>query len=201
MLDAKVRPFIDPPLNAAGRTIASWGITPNQITLLGMMIGLGGASAIYFGQYTLALGLILIGRIFDGLDGAVARASQSTDFGGYLDILCDFVFYVSVPLAFGLANPAFLPMTAILIAAFTLTGISFLAYAVMAEKKGVTTEAHGKKSFFYNTGLAEGTETIICFIIMCLLPAHFKMIAGVYAVMCAVTVLQRSLAARADFRS
>ena len=103
------------------------------------------------------------------------------------------------PLAFGLADPAKLPYAAILIAAFTLTGISFLAYAIMAEKRGAVTEAHGKKSFFYNTGLAEGTETIICFVIMCLFPAHFIWIAIVYAVMCGLTVLQRSAAARADF--
>lgn len=200
MFDAKVRPFINPPLNAAGRKIASWGITPNQITLLGMVIGIGGAVSIYFGQYGLALALILVGRIFDGLDGAVARASQTSDFGGYLDIVCDFAFYVSVPLAFGLSNALYLPLAAVLIAAFTLTGISFLAYAVLAEKRGETTEAHGKKSFFYSTGLAEGTETIICFIVMCLFPAHFNWIAGIFAAMCAVTVLQRSLTARADFR-
>jgi len=185
MLDAKLRPYIDPPLNAAGRTLASWGINANQITLLGMLI--------------VALGLILVGRIFDGLDGAVARASSTSDFGGYLDIVCDFVFYVSVPLAFGLADPEKLPYAAALIAAFTLTGISFLAYAVMAEKRGATTEAHGKKSFFYNTGLAEGTETIVCFVLMCLMPAHFVWIAGVYTAMCGVTVLQRSWAARMDF--
>lgn len=199
MLDAKLRPLIDPPLNAAGRFIAGLGVSANQVTLIGMMIGIGAAVSIYFGHYIGALLLILGGRIFDGLDGAVARASQTSDFGGYLDILCDFVFYVSVPLAFGLADPDKLPYAAILIAAFTLTGISFLAYAIMAEKRGEVTEAHGKKSFFYNTGIAEGTETIICFVIMCLFPAHFVWIAGIYTVMCALTVLQRSAAARADF--
>lgn len=199
MLDAKLRPLIDPPLNAAGRFIAGMGISANQVTLIGMAIGVGAAVSIYYGHYVGALLLILAGRILDGLDGAVARASETSDFGGYLDIVCDFVFYVSVPLAFGLSDPEKLPYAAALIAAFTLTGISFLAYAIMAEKRGAVTEAHGKKSFFYNTGLAEGTETIICFVLMCLLPAHFIWIAGIYTVMCVLTVLQRSAAARADF--
>ena len=88
--------------------------------------------------------------------------SQS-DFGGFLDIICDFAFYIAVPIGFGFAVSTNLPFALILVGSFTLTGISFLAYAAIASKKGAETEAHGKKSFFYHTGLAEGTETIIAF--------------------------------------
>jgi len=199
MLDAKLRPYIDPPLNAMGRRLASAGITANQITVAGMVIGIAGAIAIFYQTYIVALILILAGRILDGLDGAVARASQNSDFGGYLDILCDFVFYVSVPLAFGFSIPAYLPFAMALIAAFTLTGISFLAYAIMAEKRGEVTQAHGKKSFFYNSGMAEGTETIICFVLMCIFPLYFNLIAVIYTVMCVITVIQRTAAAHANF--
>ena len=143
--------------------------------------------------------LVLLSRVLDGLDGAVARATKQSDFGGYLDIVSDFAFYVAVPLGFGFAASANLPFAMILIASFTLTGISFLAYAVMAAKAGRETDAHGKKSFFYNTGLAEGTETITAFVLMCLLPQYFAVIAGIYSAMCVITVIQRTIAAKVDF--
>ncbi|MEM8918270.1 MAG: CDP-alcohol phosphatidyltransferase family protein [Pseudomonadota bacterium] len=200
MLDAKLRPLIDPPLNAVGRALARVGFSANAVTLLGLIVGLGGAGAIYAGYYGMAFCLVLVGRILDGLDGAVARATRKTAFGGYLDIVCDFVFYVSVPLAFGLADPDLLPAALILVSAFTVTGISFLAFAVTAAEQGAETDAHGEKSFFYSTGIAEGTETIAIFLLMCLLPGWFHEIALVYAIMCIITVIQRSLLARQTFR-
>lgn len=199
MFDARLRQLIDPPLNAIGRRIASWGISANAVTLTGLVVGLAGAAAITQQNYVIALALILVSRLLDGLDGAVARATRVSDFGGYCDILADFAFYVSVPLAFGLAEPKNLPMATILIASFTLTGISFLAFAIMAAKSGQETVAHGKKSFFYSTGIAEGAETIAVFIAMCLWPAYFVPIAALYALMCLATVAQRTIAARASF--
>ncbi|WP_417592897.1 CDP-alcohol phosphatidyltransferase family protein [Parasphingorhabdus sp.] len=199
MLDSRIRPLIDPPLNAVGKALARSGITANQVTLAGAMIGIGAGVAIGFRYYLLGLALVLLSRVLDGLDGAVARATKQSDFGGYLDIVADFAFYVAVPLGFGFAVSANLPLAMILIASFTLTGISFLAYAVMAAKAGRETEAHGKKSFFYNTGLAEGTETIAAFVLMCLLPQYFAVIAAIYSAMCVITVIQRTIAAKVDF--
>lgn len=201
MFDARLRPLIDPPLNAMGRRLAAWGIGADAVTLAGMMFGLAAAAALAQGLFALALALIVANRLLDGLDGAVARASGLTDFGGYLDIVADFVFYVSVPLGFALADPAMALPAAVLVASFTLTGVSFLAFATLAAKRGVETAAHGRKSFFYNTGLAEGAETIAVFIAMCLWPAWFAAIAYGYAALCALTVIQRSLAARAAFRA
>jgi phosphatidylglycerophosphate synthase len=199
MFDAKLRPIIDPPLNAVGARLAWAGFTANQVTLSGMVAGVGAGVSIALGQLTLGLALILLSRLLDGLDGAIARATAKTDFGGYLDIVCDFAFYVAVPIGFGFAVPANLPFALLLVASFTLTGVSFLAYAVLAAQRGQTTTAHGEKSFFYNTGLAEGTETIIAFILMALFPERFSLIASIYAAMCIVTVIQRSVAARMDF--
>jgi hypothetical protein len=88
----------------------------------------------------------------------------------------------------------------VLVASFVLTGVSFLAFAVVAAEKGAETEAHGKKSFFYSTGLAEGTETIAVFIAMCVFPAHFNVIAFAYAGLCVLTVIQRSVLAISTFR-
>lgn len=198
MLDARLRPLIDPPLNALGRTLASLGFTANALTFAGLALGLAGAAAIAFDQLGWGLALILANRLLDGLDGAVARVRGPSDLGGYFDIVADFAFYVSVPLGFGLLAPANALPALVLVASFVLTGVSFLAFAVIAAKRGQTTEAHGRKSFFYSTGLAEGTETILVFLAMCLVPAWFGVLAYAYAGLCALTVIQRSaMAARA----
>ncbi|MEM9086706.1 MAG: CDP-alcohol phosphatidyltransferase family protein [Pseudomonadota bacterium] len=200
MLDAKFRPLIDPPLNAVGRTLASSGVGANTLTLIGLGVGLAGAVAIAFGSVWLGLALILGNRVLDGLDGAVARARGPTPLGGYLDIVADFAFYVSVPLAFGVLSGTNTLPALVLVASFVLTGVSFLAFAAIAAERGLQTEAHGRKSFFYSTGLAEGAETIAVFVAMCIWPAAFPYIAYGYAGLCALTVVQRSVFAAITFR-
>ena len=200
MLDAKLRPLIDPPLNRMGRALAGAGVTANQLTFAGLALGLAGAAAIAFGHLGWGLALILANRLLDGLDGAVARARGPSDFGGYCDIVADFAFYVSVPVAFGLLAPGNAVPALVLVASFVLTGVSFLAFAVIAAKRGLDTAAHGRKSFFYSTGLAEGTETILVFVAMCLFPAWFAVLAYAYAALCVLTVFQRSALAAALFR-
>ena len=199
MFDAKLRPLIDPPLNAIGVRLAKAGVSALTVTFLGLVLGLGAAVAAAFGEYGLALLLIGANRLADGLDGAVARARGPTDLGGYFDIVADFAFYVSVPVGFGLSAEANLIPALVLVATFVLTGISFLAFAIVAQKRGAETQAHGKKSFFYSTGLAEGGETIAAFLAMCLFPAAFPLLAYVFAGLCIATVVQRSVLAVTAF--
>jgi phosphatidylglycerophosphate synthase len=199
MFDAKLRPLIDPPLNRLGRVLAGAGVTANGLTFAGLALGLAGAAAIASGHIGWGLALILANRLLDGLDGAVARVRGPSDLGGYFDIVADFAFYVSVPLGFGILAPVNALPALVLVASFVLTGVSFLAFAVIAGKRGATTEAHGTKSFFYSTGLAEGTETIVVFIAMCLFPAWFGPLAYGYAMLCVLTVFQRSAMAAAEF--
>jgi phosphatidylglycerophosphate synthase len=200
MLDAKLRPLIDPPLKWAGRCLAGVGVTANQLTFAGLALGLGAAVAISLGEVALGLALIIANRLFDGLDGAVARVRGPSDLGGYFDIVADFAFYVSVPLGFGIMVSDNTLPALVLVGSFVLTGVSFLAFATIAAKRGEQTSVHGTKSFFYSTGLAEGTETIAVFIAMCLFPAWFAVIAFAYAGLCALTMVQRSALAVAMFR-
>lgn len=200
MFDARLRPLIDPLLNRAGRALAGLGVTANMLTFAGLALGLGGAVAIAFGHVWAGLALIVANRVLDGLDGAVARATKPTALGGYFDIVADFAFYVSIPLGFGvMASSNTLPAL-VLVSSFVLTGVSFLAFAVTAAERGEQTQAHGAKSFFYSTGLAEGGETIAVFIAMCLFPAWFGAIAYGYAALCVLTVFQRSAMAVSRFR-
>ena len=193
MLDTLTRPLINRPLNSAGRMLARRGVTANTVTIAGLLIGLLAAVAIATHYFVAAFALIVANRIADGVDGAVARAGTPTDRGGYLDIVVDYVFYGSVPFAFAIADPAqnALPAAALL-AGFCLTCASFLTFATIAAKRGLETEAHGRKSFFYSTGLVEGTETIAFSLLMAALPAWFPALAWIFAALCVLTAIQRS---------
>ncbi len=148
MFDARLRPLIDPGLNRIGVALAKCGIGANTVTLAGMVVGLAAGGALASGQVAVGLALIIANRLLDGLDGAVARATRITNFGGYLDIIADFVFYVAVPVGFAFAAEANRLPAVLLLASFALTGTSFLAFATMAAKRGLETAAHGRKSFF-----------------------------------------------------
>ena len=200
MFDARLRPLINPALDRIGAALARRGVSANQVSAAGAACGALAGLAIGLGHPLAGLALVLASRLLDGLDGAIARARGATDFGGYLDIVCDYVFYLAVPLGFGFAAPGNLPFALLLVASFTLTAVSFLAYATLAAKQGLESRAHGPKSFFYSTGLAEGAETLLAFVLMCLWPAAFPQIAVVFAALCLLTVIQRSVIARRVFR-
>lgn len=200
MFDARLRPLIDPPLNAVGRAIAARGVSANLLTLTGLAFGLGAAVAIGLGAFGWGLMLIVVNRLLDGLDGAVARAGGPSEFGGYLDIVADFAFYVSVPVGFGFAASENLPYALVLVATFVFTGISFLAFAAIAARRGDAMPAPGGKAFIYSSGIAEGGETIVAFLSMCILPWAFPVIASGFAILCILTVVQRSWLAARSFR-
>lgn len=201
MLDARMRRLIDPPLTRAGSWLARRGVSANAVSLVGLAFGLSMAAMIAAGAGALALVPLAFSRIADGLDGAVARATGATDFGGYLDILCDFVFYAAVPLAFVLRDPSENGLAgAFLLASFYVNAASFLGYAILAEKRGLESREQGEKSLYYSAGLLEGTETILFFALLCLLPGAFAPLAFVFGVLCFATALSRGLLAYHRFR-
>jgi phosphatidylglycerophosphate synthase len=196
MLDARLRRLIDPPLDRLSRPLAKAGWSANLVTVAGFAIGLGAMAAIAGQRYGLGLGLLLLNRLLDGLDGALARRLGISDLGGFLDIVADFIVYAGVPMAFALADPAVnaLP-AAFLIFSFIGAATSFLAFAIMAAKRGITTELRGQKSLYYLGGLTEGTETIFAFALACLLPGWFPAIAWVFGSLCWLTTATRITAA------
>jgi phosphatidylglycerophosphate synthase len=197
VFDSRLRPLIDPPLNAAGHRLASLGVSADQVTIAGFAFGLLAAGAIAAGAFLVGLMLIAANRLCDGLDGAVARASAVTDRGGYLDIVLDFAFYAAVPLAFAAVDPARNALAAaFLLASFLVNGAAFFAFAVMAERKHLTTAAQGQKSLYYLTGLAEGGETIAFFLAFCVFPQFFPLLAALFACFCLLSAAGRIVAAR-----
>jgi phosphatidylglycerophosphate synthase len=200
MLDAPARRLIDPVLNRWGIRLARRGVNADVVTLVGLALGLLAALLIALGQPGIALVPLIASRLADGLDGAVARASQRTDFGGYLDITADFLFYGAVPLAFVLADPAGNGAAgALLLASFYFNGASFLGFAILAAKRGLETQDRGLKSFFFSGGLLEGTETILFFVTLCLWPMAFAPMAWVFGTLCFATGALRIWHARTRF--
>ena len=200
MIDAQLRPLVDRALAKGGSWLHRRAVQPDHVTLAGFVVGVGGAGALGFQAYALALALILLNRLCDGLDGAVARHAGATDFGGFLDIVCDFTVYAALVFGFALGRPDQALAASFLILGFVGSGASFLAFAVIAAKSGVTTQARGRKSFYYVGGLTEGAETIALFIAMCLAPGWFPWLAYGFGTLCWVTALGRTLEARHAFR-
>jgi phosphatidylglycerophosphate synthase len=208
MFDGSLRKPIDLATAPMGARLARAGVSANAVTLMGLVLGLGAALVIAFqGSLILALTLVLASRIADGLDGAVARAhvgaGQKTDFGGYLDITCDFIFYGAIPLAFALRSPENALPAAVLLTSFYINGATFLAYAIFSEKRGLAQRrvdrARGDKSLHFTAGLAEGFETIAVFAMFCLWPASFAALSYAFAALCLASAAARMVLANRAF--
>ena len=168
------------------------GLSADQVTIGGFIIGMSVIPLLAMQLYIPALIAIILNRLSDGLDGTIARMTTSTDRGAYLDIVLDFIFYSAVPIGFALAEPRqnALP-TAVLIYSFVGSGCSFLAFAIIAEKRQLKSEDYPTKGFYYLGGLAEATETILVFVAMCLFPGAFAILAYGFAVICFISTVLR----------
>jgi phosphatidylglycerophosphate synthase len=192
MLDRAAIALLRPVLECGAQGLRRLGFSADAITGIGFVIGMAAAVAIAQRRYGIGLALMLASRLCDGFDGALARLTRPTDRGAFLDIVLDFLFYASIPLAFAISMPEerALP-AAVLLAAFIGTGSSFLAYSVLAERRGLRSDSYPRKGIFYLGGLTEASETLICFALMCLLPAFFALWAYGFAALCAITIAMR----------
>lgn len=201
MLDRWTGAAVRPLLHVVARKLDRAGVQANHVTVAGFFLGMSALPALAVEWYGLALVLIIINRIADGLDGALARIHGSSDVGGFLDIVLDFIFYASVVLGFALASRETNALPAcLLLFAFMGTGSSFLAFASIAAKRGIENPIYQSKSLYYLGGLAEGTETIIFFVTVCLFPAFFAVMAVVFSVICFVTTFTRIMAGVYTFK-
>ncbi len=197
MLDPLLRRWVDPSLNQAGAWLARRNMSANAFSVAGLAVGLTTVPLLAWERYDAALLVILLNRLIDGLDGAIARHQGATVFGGYLDIMCDMAFYAAVPMGFALARPDNALWAALLLASFVCTASSFLGRAVLAVQRSEPDDgARGRKSFFHAAGVVEGTETIIAFVLFCLFPSVFPWHGGVFACLCLWTAAARVFEAK-----
>lgn len=200
MFDGKLRKQIDPVLIGIAKKLVAQNVTANQVSVFSFFIGMFAAGFIAYQYFWLGLILLLFSRLGDGLDGSIAKLTKPTDYGGFLDIVLDFAFYGAIPLGFIFANLEQNGLAgAVLIFSFYVNGASFLAFAIMAEKRGEKSQARGKKSIFYTTGLAEATETIVFFAASCIFPKYFSILAYVFAAVVFYTAFSRVMLAKIEF--
>lgn len=190
MLDSSFRRHLHGPLDSLGRRISETGVTPISLTALGFVIGAGACWAIATENWTIGLVLWLLNRAADGLDGAVARTGPvgPTHFGAFLDIMADFAIYGGVVAAVGYAIPEARLAALITLLAYYLNGAAFLAWSSLAERR-----RHGgdERGLVFPAGLAEGSETIIAYVILLLFPEWARTILWVWATVVGITVVQR----------
>lgn len=202
MFDQTLNKILKPPLKRVASGLIGIGLRADHITWAGFLVGMSAVPLIAFGFYQWAILSIMINRLADGLDGAMARLTRPTELGAFLDISLDFLFYASIPLSFVLADASDNGLAgALLIYCFIGTGCTFLAFAALAAKRGEHNAAYPDKGIYYLGGLTESTETIFVFVLMCLWPQHFSVIAYCFAALCALTTITRICAGIAVFKS
>ncbi|MGM7449112.1 UNVERIFIED_ORG: phosphatidylglycerophosphate synthase [Idiomarina abyssalis] len=195
MFDPKLLPATRKILDLPARLLVRVGVSADQVTITGFIIGLLAVPFLAFELYEFALVAILLNRLCDGLDGAVARRTQLTDAGGFLDIVLDFIFYSAVVFGFLLASAEQNAIAAgLLLVTFMGTGSTFLAFASVAGKRGIENPEYPNKSLHYMGGLTEGFETIVAFVAFCLWPQHFPVLAYIFAAACWLTAITRIVA-------
>ncbi|MFP7761569.1 CDP-alcohol phosphatidyltransferase family protein [Marisediminicola sp. LYQ134] len=217
MLDAPVRRVLDPVLAGVAAAIDRPGITPDRLTVAGLVLGLGSAGAAAAGLWPLALVLWLVSRVADGLDGTLARRRRATiaatsagvvgsesgpgsatvgrasEAGGFLDIVADFVVYGAtvVGVAVGVTTAFDAPWWPFLLVLFAyyVNGTAFLAFSSIAERTGRTLDDGRSLSFLGR--IAEGTETIVVHSAWLILPFVAWQIAAVWALFVVASAVQR----------
>ncbi len=200
MLDARIRPLMDPTLTRIGAFLVKCHISANLMTVIGFAFGLLAIWHITQGDTILGGIFFLINRLCDGLDGGIARSSKMTDFGGYLDIMSDFIIYPAIPLAFCFMTHDLSPYAALLIFAMGGAMTSFLSFAILCAKNNIKTDKRGKKSFYYLGGICEGFETTLFLSILCFFSQYFIEISLTFTVLCFFTTLGRILQAKETFK-
>jgi len=187
MLDPYVRPYCVFFLDRIAALLLNTGISAHFVTFLGFFFGILAIVCVAYQLLYQALFLLCLNRVCDGLDGAVARQKGLTDFGGILDILCDFIVYSGFVCGFAFYSASYALFSAVLLFSFVGTMVSFLGFAILAAKSNLSTLRCGPKAFYYLGGLCEGTETFLFFLIFCLFPEKFTFLALIFSMLCWMT--------------
>ena len=189
MFDTRIRAALAPSLDAVGGRLASVGISPLALTAAGAAAGVGACVSAAFALWPLAALLWLVNRAMDGLDGPVARRRGSTDLGGFLDIVADFTVYAGFVVGVAIARPEARVACVALLTAYYVSGTAFLALSSLQEKRAAG--GGDGRSLRFVGGLAEGAETIVVYLLFCLLPNHAALIAWCFTAAVGITAIQR----------
>ena len=190
MLDTHGRKYISPFLKGVANFLLKLNMTPNNITIIGLIIGLLPFVFIYFDKPLIAVLLLWVSGFLDAVDGEMARISNtSTNWGTLMDITFDRLVEIGIILAIALKEPQSRLELLFLTTAIILSMTVFLTVGALSQNKG-------SKSFYYQAGVAERTEGFIFFTLMILIPMHIGLITSIFSILIAITALQRMIEAR-----
>ncbi len=198
MFDHLLRGFKDRLLAPLAMVLR--GVAPNVLTLVAFVLGIAAALMAWQGAWIAGLLLWLANRTTDGLDGTVARlAERQTDFGGYLDILLDFVVYAAIPVGFAIqsAERIVLIWAVVLEAAFFVNACSWMYLSAVLEKRASGARATGElTSVTMPPALVAGFETVVFFSLFFLFPTHLTTLFAAMSGLVSINIIQRLLWAR-----
>ncbi len=206
MFDTALRRAYSPATDKVARVLHHHRVRAVQATAAGFVLGVAAAASAAAGWWWPALGLWLMSRVVDGLDGAIARLEGPTRQGGFLDLVADFTVYAAFVAGVAVQIPSARLAAVVLLCTYYVSGAAFLAWSAAAAEQAVSRPHPGglaledNRSLRFVGGLAEGAETVAVYCLVCLLPRHAAAILWAFAALVAVTAVQRIVFAAADLR-
>ena len=190
MLDTHARKYVNPIIELGAKFLLKLNLTPNNVTILALLIGVSTSIFLYFDMQISAVILLWVSGYLDAVDGAMARKSNSSSScGTLLDIVSDRIVEVSIVLVLGFKFIDVRYNLIILTVCILMSMTIFLTVGALSEKKGV-------KSFYYQAGVAERSEGFIFFSLMILIPSYLGIITNIFSVLIIITAVQRFLEAK-----
>ena len=125
-------------ISPLARVLGSIGVSPNHLTLAGLVASAGAGVLVAYGYLLLAAAALFLGSLCDVLDGAVARVTgRSSQFGAFLDSTVDryaeMVYFAGLLVYFIRIEPS----TVYALLAFLSAGGSFMVSYTRARAEGI----------------------------------------------------------------
>jgi CDP-diacylglycerol--glycerol-3-phosphate 3-phosphatidyltransferase len=197
VINSKLRSTWDKIMAPVGRGLAKTPLSPDAVTLLGVVLQVGVAALILQGHLAWAAILAVVAGFSDAFDGALAKAQGRTSkFGALLDSttdrLADALYFLPIAWLYGV-SPDIPSRESHVIAALSL--VALVATFLVSYVKG-RAESLG---FECNVGIAERAERLVIIILALVFDIVFIGVA-LLAVLSTITFLQRLLHVRGQAR-
>jgi len=196
MFDSYLRRFKDQAGTPLARHMSR--VSPMAISVSALVVGLLATYAAFKGQYLFAFGLWILNRILDGLDGLIARLhNRQSDFGGYVDILIDYIVYAALPIGLVAGSPSSEHYLALIfmLAVFYVNSASWMYLAAILEKRA-THDPETQTTIVMPAGVIGGFETIVAYGIFLFFPVYTTVLFSIFAILVFITILQRLIWAK-----
>jgi CDP-diacylglycerol--glycerol-3-phosphate 3-phosphatidyltransferase len=197
VINSKLRSGWDKVMAPVGRGLAKTPLSPDAVTILGVLLQVGVAALILQGHLMIAGLLAIVAGFSDALDGALAKAQGRTSkFGALLDSttdrLADALYFLPIAWLYGV-SPDVPSRESHLVAALSLVALvaSFLVSYVKGRAESL--------GFDCNVGIAERAERLIVVIAALILDVVLFGVA-LLAALSTITFLQRLLYVRGQAR-